>query len=206
MVPGLFSSFSLILHFFPYFGVTTGNSAAMSLGENVSLHGEHFIMLQSQTLLWFATDSYFSYEKALAKNSLHLKVLNVRNVMFGLCRYARSNHILWTMFLGSYLFITHNRPNSKQSVGAVTIAYSLILMVFLNFGNWNLQGKGRNQSLEKRPMIPCHERLAGARCDLLGKPGKATPTPSMYKWTTNSWGHRSVAAPNSTEVSETIRK
>lgn len=101
-------------------------------GRNISLHPEHFIMLPSQTLLWFVTDSYFSYEKALAKNSLHLKVLNVRNVMFGLCRYARSNHILWTMFLGSYLFIMYNRSNSKEYVVAVLIVCSLILMVIFD--------------------------------------------------------------------------
>lgn len=80
------------------FGVTTGNS-----GWSVSLLPECFITLQSQNLLWSTSDSHFSYEKALAKNSLHFGILNVRDTMSGLHRSARSAHTLNGVF--RYFFI-----------------------------------------------------------------------------------------------------
>lgn len=137
--------------------------------QNVSLHPEHFIMLQSQNLLWFASDSYFSYERALAKNSLHLKVLNVRNVMFGLHRYARSGHTLQTMLWGIYLFMMYNQTFLQESMVAITIVYCLILVVFLYFWNWNLEENGENKTTEKWPMILYYERPARDRCNRVEK-------------------------------------
>ena len=161
-------------------------------------------MLQSQNLLWFASDSYFSYERALAKNSLHLKVLNVRNVMFGLHRYSRSGHTLQTMLWGIYLFMMYNQTFSQESVVAIIIVYSLILVVFLYFWNWNLKENGENKALEKWPMILYYERPAGARCNRVEKNHSSHYYTST--WARNSWEYRSVAGPNFTEVLGIIRK
>lgn len=186
---GLHSSFNFSLHFFPYLGWPLGILCCHESGWSVSLHPEHFITRNSQNLLWFTSDSYFSYGKALAKSSLHLKVLNVRNVVFGSHRHARADHTQWTMLLGIYLC----RPADWMQEGLWWLSH---VDGISKLWNWNLKENESHQTWEKRPRIPYHESLAGARCDLLGK---ANSHRGMKEGTRNAWAHWSVTGLNPTK-------
>lgn len=84
--------------------------------------------------------------------------------MFGLHRYTRSDHMLWMMFLGIYLWcITHLIQNSNSNIYIIYIHIKTIWNSVLfhldgiselqKLKSWRKEN-GRIQTLERRPMVP----------------------------------------------------